>query len=298
MTPLSDILAKYDTAHHSFADDTQLVDSFALNQTQRSLDKTTICTKSIKSWMSSMMLKMNDDKTEAMLVGSKHRLNKITTEKIKIADAEITLPSSVRDLGVFIDQDLTLDAQISHLSRICFFHLKAISNIRQNLTTDAAHTLVRSLVLSRLDYSNSILFGLSPAHLTKLQKIQNVAARIVSLTSKRSHITPVLKSLHWLPIQARIEFKTLSIVFQCLHDLAPQYLSELISVYTPPRQLWSNQQFLLRTPSVHLKNYGRRAFSFAAPSLWNSLPIVIKTATSLHAFKSLLKRHLFMKYYE
>ena len=99
-----------------------------------------------------------------------------------------------------------MSLHIEHLCRICNFHLRAIGNIRHQLTSDAAHTLVRTLVLSRLDYGNSVLVGLSEEQLHKLQKVQNTAARIISLTTKRDHITPVLKNLHWLPIKARIEF--------------------------------------------------------------------------------------------
>ena len=123
--------------------------------------------------------------------------------------------------------------------------LRIISSIRRYITTDCAHSLVRSLVLSRLDYCNSLLVGLTTTQLQKLQRIQNTAARIICMKSKRDHITPSLIFLHWLPVKYRVNFKILCLVYKCLHDQAPDYLSELLTLYTPARCLRSQNQHLL-----------------------------------------------------
>ena len=136
-------------------------------------------------------------------------------------------------------------------------------------------------MLSRIDFCNSLLFGISNDLLSRLQKLQNAAARVVCKTPKHSHITPVLQSLHWLPIEARIHFKILTLVFRCRHGLAPPYLSEMLSTYTPARSLRSQNQDLLSVPQLHLKHFGHRSFKFAAPTLWNSLPPPIKNSPSL-----------------
>ncbi|XP_067653142.1 uncharacterized protein [Haliotis asinina] len=162
--------------------------------------------------------------SKAVLVGTKQQLNKVKTDFLKVVDADIKFSDVVKDFGVYIDSSLTLDSHVNHLSRICYFHLKSIGNIRQYLTTAATEALVRALVTSRLDYCNSILSGLSSTLLEKLQKIQNTSARIISKT-KRSRTTPVLKDLHWLPVKARIDFKILCLTYKCLHGLAPSYLN-------------------------------------------------------------------------
>ena len=112
-------------------------------------------------------------------------------------------------------------------------------------------------------------------------------------TRRRDQITPVLCSLHWLPVRQRIEFKLLLLVFRAVHHLCPVYLSSLVIPYIPTRTQRSADQQLLTIPRYHLERYGRRAFSVAGPTLWNALPPAIRQANSVAVFKSLLKTHLF-----
>ena len=130
-------------------------------------------------------------------------------------------------------------------------------------------------------------------YISRLQRIQNNAARLVTGTSKYSHITPVLINLHWLPVAQRIQYKILLTVFKCLHGLAPVYLTELIVLYIPNRPLRSAGANLLVVPKSRTKSYGDRSFSVAGPTLWNSLPESIRVLDGLVAFKRQLKTHLF-----
>ena len=148
--------------------------------------------------------------------------------------------------------------------------------------------------MSRLDYCNAVLYGLPDAQLQKLQLVQNAAARLVSGTHRREHITPVLFALHWLPISKRIQFKLLLLVYRCTHQHAPAYLTDLVVPYVPARSLRSAEQNLLVTVKrYNLERYGRRSFSVAGPSLWNVLPSAIRNSMSLPAFRSSLKTPLF-----
>jgi hypothetical protein len=116
------------------------------------------------------------------------------------------------------------------------------------------------------------MYGL-PKYLTKrLQHVQNAAARLVSLSSKFEHIKPILAELHWLPVEHRIQFKILLITYKALHDQAPGYIKELLVRYEPTHNLRSSKKNLLQKPIFNLKYYSRRAFSKAAPELWNGLP--------------------------
>lgn len=186
-----------------------------------------------------------------------------------------------------------MDKQIANMSKCCFFHLKNIGSIRNLLTDDAAANLIHSLVSSKLDYCNSLLFGLPEYKIKKLQRIQNVAARILTKSSKDCDIKSVLKYLHWLPIEQRIKFKLLLLVFRALNGSAPEYLSELLTVYTPSRALRSANSYRLIVPKTRLKTYGDRAFFSAGPREWNVLPLYIRKADDLHTFKIELKTYLF-----
>ena len=145
-----------------------------------------------------------------------------------------------------------------------------------------------------LKQTASLLYGLPKSSLAPLQKLQNRAARILTYTRKYDHITPVLKSLHWLPVEQRVTFKLLLLTFKALHDLAPSYLSELLTWHEPTAyRLRSGQRRILFKPSYRLKTFGFRRFEYAGPHLWNSLPDTLRHETNLDRFKRGLKTHLF-----
>ena len=131
--------------------------------------------------------------------------------------------------------------------------------------------------------------GVSQASLSRLQLVQNSAARLLTGTKKREHITPVLIKLHWLPVRYRIHYKVLLYVFKALHGLAPEYISDLISLHQSNRSLRSDDQLHLMVPRSRLKCKGDWAFSVAAPRLWNDLPLSVKSSPTLPVFQSPLK---------
>src|SRR5438552_5284495 len=151
--------------------------------------------------------------------------------------------------------------------------------------------VTHAFVTSRLDYCNSLFYGISKTLATKLQHVLNCAARIVTRTRMSSHIIPVLKSLHWLPVTQRCMFKTALLTFKAIHCLAPSYLCELIN-YRASRDLRSRNDVLLAVPRF-TSSCASRAFIVSAPTLWNSLPYDVRTCNSLASFKSKLKTYLF-----
>ena len=159
-----------------------------------------------------------------------------------------------------------------------FFHLQSISRIRKYLSTQMTEMLEHAFVSFRLDYCNSLLYGLPKESLKKLQHVRNVAARIVTHSRKCDHITPVLCQLHWLPIEERIVSKILLLTFKCLNGLAPPYLCDLITKYVPRRNLRSLNGHRLVDVGYKLTRYGLRSFSVASAKLWNALPLDIRTS--------------------
>uniref|UniRef100_A0A3P8TM45 Growth arrest specific 7 n=1 Tax=Amphiprion percula TaxID=161767 RepID=A0A3P8TM45_AMPPE len=126
--------------------------------------------------------------------------------------------------------------------------------------------LIHAFVTNRLDYCNALYAGLDEKLLHRLQMVQNAAARLLTGTKKREHITPILKSLHWLPLRFRIASKILLFVFKCLHGLAPQYLTELVQPYVPARFLRSADLSWLVTPKSNKRRRGINCVTFPSPA--------------------------------
>ena len=176
---------------------------------------------------------------------------------------------------------------MSSVCKSALFHLWNIAKIRMYLTFESTKTLVHAYVTCLLDNCNSLLLGSPKYMIQKLQRVQNCAARLVAGQPRAAHINfcPVLKELHWLPIEQQITFKVLLLTFKALNNLAPPYLSQLIVPYNPTRNLRSAGKHLLEVPNVRLKSYGDRAFSVAAPKHWNEIPLDIKLRLKTFLFR-------------
>jgi hypothetical protein len=183
-----------------------------------------------------------------------------------------------------------MDFQIKHLVKICYFQLKNISRIRKFKLEDACRTLNRSLVMSRLDYGNGLLFSVKATSLNKLQSVQNTAAWFVTRSS------PIYISLHWLPVVFRIQYKILLNTIKVLHGLSPVYIQDLVRTYNPTRSIRSEDSCMLAKPSVRAKMYGDWRFDVASSSLWNDLPKILPMESSINVFKRNLKTHLFKSF--
>lgn len=181
-----------------------------------------------------------------------------------------------------------MEKQISAVVKSSFFQLRLLAKVKPYLPHPDFERVIHLLI-----YCNALYIGLDQTFLHRLQMVQNAAARLLTGTKKYEHITPVLKTLHWLPVSHRIHFKILILVFKSLNGLAPSYLSELLTKHNPSRKMRSTSQLLLDVPRSKLKTRGDRAFSVAGPRLWNALPLHIRAADSVEHFKSFLKTHLF-----
>ena len=205
--------------------------------------------------------------------------------------SNIAVASKVRNLGVIFDAGMSFGDHISSICSASSYHLRNIGLIRKYLTQDAAEQLVHAFVTSRLDMGNSLLYGLPNNQIYRLSRLQHIAARIITKTKPREHITPVLKKLHWLPVPQRIIFKILTYAYRSHTGSSPSYLSGILHPYTPARQLRSQNKRLLLTKKIK-RSWGNRSFASAAPVLWNNLPEHIKCSPSLLSFKCALKTHL------
>jgi hypothetical protein len=300
-SPLGMIIKKYQLHYHLYADDTQLYMAFKPAKCHADLSVQLIeqCIKDICSWMTNNNLKINDNKTEIMIMGKRQQRCKLSFSPLKIGSSMIEPgeTSSVRNLGVWFDSELSMSKHVTNVCQAAHFHLRNLGSIRKYLTRTVSEQLTHAFVSSKLDYGNALLYGIPATLLNKLQLIQNTAARIVTRTGKYEHITPVLKHLHWLPVRERIVFKILLVTFKAINNQAPNYICDLLDTYRPSHHLRSKDKFLLVVPKTKLKTCGSRAFTAAAPTLWNALPQNVKSSESISVFKSRLKTFLFTRCY-
>ena len=287
---------------HSHANDLQINDLQIYVQTLQTscvglVTRMSTCVTEINSWMASNRLKLNPSNTELIWLGSSRRLKHCPQNDI--AGVQIKPTLHVRNLGVMVDGELTMANHISHLTRMCFYHLRQLRVVRRSLTTDTAHSLIRALVHSRLDYCNGNLAGLPQYQLNKLQSILRASARLVLLLPGRASVSSLMRDrLHWLSFPERIKFKLCSTAYKCIHDAAPTYLSEFCVPVSSQAgrslQLRSATAGDLLIPSNRTVTIGGRGFSVAGPVAWNSLPMDLKDGTlTFPVFKKKLKTHLF-----
>jgi len=277
-----------------YADDTQLYLPFVHAEYQSAVVQMQNCLCEMRRWMENNHLKLNDSKTEYMVIGSKFLVNKIDSPlTIQIGEETVTASASVRNIGAHLNSNMDMSAHIKSVCHSCYCHLRNLSRMRPFLSDEAAATIVHAFISSKLDFMNSLLYKVPECHLRRLQLIQNTAARIVTRTKRIQHIMPVLQQLHWLPIKFRIDFKLCLLAFKALNRLAPQYISDLVTVHVPARALRSAGQFLLAERRIKLERAGARAFVSGAAKLWNGLPAELRACDNLETFKSMLKTFLF-----
>ena len=241
--PLSTVICQSGISYHFFADDSQLHNSNVPSDFPVLACCLKDCIEDVADWMADSKLKMNDDKTELMAIGTRSKLSQVIPNLVpmSISGCDIPFSQSVRNLGFYLDETLSMDA-----------------------------------------------------HINKLQRIQNHAARLVLRKSKHESATTLLRTLHWLPVKARIQYKIACLCFQCIYQNSmPPYISDLLHPYCPSRTLRSLDASLLTVPRFSLETFGKKSFSVFGPTVWNSLPLSLRKSQCFTTFKAKLKTHLF-----
>ena len=299
IAPMSNIAKSHNIDDQKYADDEQLM--LAFSSTDKDAKKAKIqmekCIDDIRQFLSNNKLCNNSGKTEIILFGSQSHLSATRIEKLIIDGTELNYSDEAKNLGVIFDKHMTMERQINKICKSVYFNIKNISHIRKCLNKNDTKAVVNALVTPHLDYGNSLLYGIPGKLLNKLQIAQNSAVRLIEKIGKREHITNKRKDLHWLPIEARIQYKLLLLTWKCIHNQAPDYLKDLISLRPSVRLLRSNDTNVLETSNNHVNSWGKRSFEISSPTLWNKLPESTRTIDTICTFKKHLKTHLFKLYY-
>ena len=296
--PLSDVISTHNLQFHKYADDTEISSHSKPKTFSMAVSSLAICTEDVLEWMNSNKLKLNTDKTEVMTVGIPSCLSRVAERSMLLDGSNIVFQDSVKYLGVRLDQTLSMKDHISSVCCACFLELRRISTIKKFFSRDALVKLVSATVLSRLDFCNSTLIGITEAQLGRLQRVQNAAARLVLNRRKHDHATPMLKELHWLPVRARCQYKIATLAYRHFDGTLAPSLSACLTIHNPVRNLRSSNNKLLVVPIFNLRSAGKRSFRVVAPTTWNALPHDVRHAQTLTEFKSKLKTHLFQQFLE
>ena len=219
---------------------------------------------------------LNSKKTEVLHLSSRFRSHTCSSfPPIEIDGSQVLPVKKARNLGVVFDDHFTLHEYVSSRCRSASFALYKINKIRPYIDKGTTERLVHAFVMCYIDYCNGLMYGLPDNQLKKLQVIQNAAARLVTRTKKFESISPILRALHWLPIWSRIAFKILLLTYQCFHEMAPSYLSELLVRYEPGRSLRSSQRDLYVVPPISTNFYGKRIVSSMPPQNYGTASRII-----------------------
>ncbi|KAF7252094.1 RutC family protein in vnfA 5'region [Varanus komodoensis] len=273
MKPLGEVIRRCGLRNHQYTDDTQLYLSFSTNPGE-AMAVLNWCLAKVMGWMSANKLKLNSDKMEVLLVGgSGFREGELN---LVLNGVALPLRDEVHSLGVLLDPELSLEAQMTAVARSAFFQLRLIHQLRPYLENDCLVTVTHTLVTSRLDFCNALYVGLPLKIVWIFQLVQNRAARLLMGTGRYGHMTPVLRQLHWLPIEVRAQCKVLVMTYKALNSLGPGYLKERLRPYMPTRPLRSVGEALLREPSVkEIRRAEDEDMSNAVPAACGELAVIV-----------------------
>jgi hypothetical protein len=298
---LHDVIQSHNIDSHFYADDSQLYSHCKPAELSVLKLRMIECINDVSDWMSSNRLKLNSAKTEFMWCSTPHQSHFINDDTFVLNNIHIKTVSSVKLLGVHIDSELTMSDHVNRTISSCFYQLRRMRTVRRSLPVEAAKTVVNAFVVSRVDYCNGLLAGITQRQADRLQSVLNAAARLIYGGRRRDHITPLLRDkLHWLKFSQRVTYKLCLMTYKSLHAKAPSYIDQMIvPVARNPHttRLRSADSLQVVNPGSK-KKFGERGFSVAAPAAWNSLPTPVRLAPNITQFKSLLKTELFEKSYK
>lgn len=286
--------------YHAYADDTQLYTRFdrrSHHSLEIAMAKIEACISDVKHWMLTNKLKLNEDKTEFLVIATPHFFKNNPLPKLSIGETYVTPSQNARNLGVIFDKEMNLNKHISNSIKSLYFHLRTIGKIRRYFDQNTCKTVVASIITSRLDYCNSLLSTAPQKQIHRLQMFQNNAARLINRHKRRDGIHDLLNELHWLPVHLRIQYKQCLITYKTLNAkvTSPSYMLSLLHPYKPSRSLRSSEDHTrLQCPRVKTSR-GASSFIAHTPRVWNSLPSNIREEPNIIIFKKLLKTFMFQK---
>ena len=278
----------------SFADDSNGRRTFALAfQFEVIKNDVVNCIDRIVTWSHAHFMKINPEKTELMLLYPSSLSREVIIKGVLLEDQCIRFSEKVKNVGVWIDCNLTLNKHVNSIISHSYKLLKDIGRVKKYISRSDLEKIVHAVISSRLDYCNSLLMNTSQINLQKYQKLQNAAARLILGRRRRDSATAALRELHWLNVEARITFKVILLVYKILHGLSTNTIDLQYKSFNGR----STDYLMLHTPNFKTK-YGKRLFVFNGTRLWNALPAEMRMEEDVVSFKKRLKTLLFDNHHE
>ena len=240
--------------------------------------------------MKSKFLKLNVGKTEVLFIGKPqdHALYNMNIEiGNKIYNSSPI--QSIKSLGAYLNGTMTMDTMISKRVQSCYYNLKKLGSIKRMLDIDERVLLVKSFILTKMDYCNILLSNVSLTCLRPLEKAFNACIRFIFNLKKRDHVTPYYREAHMLPTRYRIMFKTCVMVYKIINNLAPTYMNDFVVLHFP-------SEFSLRSNNDNLmivQTMSQNTIQYVMIKNWNCLPYYLRSSESLDIFEKQLKTHYF-----
>jgi len=298
-SPVFPLISSFNLCHQQYADDTLIFGPINPSNVASSVNNIENCLSSLCLWLAHNGLSVNPTKSEAIIFSTRQRLQKLQLSgltSVSVYGSPIPFSSTLTLLGVTLDPTLSFNNHCSKTMKSCLYHLRGIRHIRPLLSDSDAQLLACSFAQSRFDYCNSLLYGTSTTNIHRLQRLQNNLAKLTFSHERNVSHTKLLASHHWLPIASRIQYKVASITHSVLSCNQPSYLSDCLTLYNPGRTLRSSDAHLLVIPRT-LLTLTKRSFKIASPTVWNSLPLHIRTTPSHALFCKHLKTELYRNTY-
>ena len=295
---LESVLASRALSSHSYADDLQSYLHCSASDAVSAVRLMSLATDTLSAWLSSNRLRLNPTKTQFIWLGTRQQLAKLDFNLLAVEFPLITFSTSVRNLGVILDQELCFSKHLSSLSRSCFYQLRQLRVIARSLSTSSASTLIHAFVCSRLDYCSSLYTGLPQVHLSSIVRVLRSAARLVGSIPRYGSVSSYMHHiLHWLPLRHHILYRLCSLVWQCVLGSAPRYLRSIFTLsssLTGRSALRSSSRGDFLVPFARTATKQRRAFSIVGPTTWNDLPSFLRLSPRTHytSFYTQLKTFL------
>ena len=310
---LQKIAQKYGLLIQLYADDSQLYISFkpdsSLNLSNIK-ERISCCLNEIKRWMIDNVMKLNEDKTQLLIIGKSHVLQTLEGCDLSIKFGDCAINQTIckgdqgKSLGVLLDETLSMDRQLAEVKRKCSWTMMNLRTISRYLDESLKIMLVKQLVISKLDYCNALYMNLAKKRIKKLTTVLNMAVRFIyNITDRNIDLIPYYKKAHILPIEMRILYKVCLVCYKVFHGSSPSYINELVEVdnsCSRTRSRAGGESGTTDTFRFKLKKMARtkiedRRFSNYAPMTWNELPLRLRSMDNVTCFKKNLKNYYYDK---
>ncbi|CAB4017860.1 Hypothetical predicted protein [Paramuricea clavata] len=282
---------------NSFVDDSKISLSFSVKEVSDAKHKLETDLRLVAEWCCKNSLLINPEKTKFLLVGTRQLLNSLSDDmSLNFLNKTIVPVTSISDLGIILDRNLTYNEHITQLSSECMAKLCQINRVKHCFDQKTLIYIICAVVMGKLYYCSTVWSNTSSLNIKKLQAVQNFACRILGNGKKIDHITPILKDIGWLPVKEHLLFKDLVMIYKCINSLTPTYLCDL---FLKRKEL--NNRATRNNEALHIPLFstttGQRSFRYRAVGLWNSLDNELKKLP-LATFKIKLKEFLLSRYFE